>query len=480
MIYFIIKKALLLIMLILSTSINTALGEEDPVGDEIRAQDPGFGLKELTIENGGINTAIHGNGITKVVIVDQDPTSPDTYYVTCAREQANPFTTNCLSRTKGILKGEVYSQRIPFLGAPDGTIMIMDLLRSDGTANFSQFDGTISDVPGDFRDSGPNRVPDGCRFFNRSSASIFATDDRANVGSPYCRWEAGKIYYFNIRAAEAATTANPPRCTTEPVSGKLDNCSFFTSDRVQSFKWNPKAFVEFLYEKLLGRQADAEGTRYWVGAITTRDEMTPAELIDTFLSTEEFGNTKEAIALRLFGSAVGAPTQAQLNKLDRLIRGNNSAMDMAEEFYCWEEFAQSMNSGTLQMPGCVPNDNTIQSLNNINYIEKLYDAFLGRNPGPNENYWDNQLLAGMEPYRILLEFAVSGENKSNVIANPKEFPTYKEYPVYRALINSLPPSSKPRSVSNGEELSEVELIEYLLSIDSYVGPKAPTDPPQVL
>lgn len=153
------------------------------------------------------------------------------------------------------------------------------------------------------------------------------------------------------------------------------------------------AMVDRFYQATLGRDADADGKRFWMEAI--RGGRTPAEVAAYFFASDEYyarsGGTDRDWVGALYGALLGRrPDGSGLDHWVAVVRGS-SREQVAASFY------QSVESRRRR-------------------IRALYDLLLGRAPdGDGLAHWTGELLDGHD-VRLAIELASSDEYVQRAIA----------------------------------------------------------------
>ena len=171
------------------------------------------------------------------------------------------------------------------------------------------------------------------------------------------------------------------------------------------------AFVNLLYQNVLGREADATGLNTWVAQLETGTSR--AVVVRGFSESAEFKtNTNDAASAYVaaeaapFADDVYRLFQATLDRAPDLTGLENWSGRLGEGMDYTDVAAGFVNSAEFQ--------NVYGALNNAAFVTLLYNNVLGRDPdaGGLAN-WNTQLAEGMSREEVVRGFAQSGEFTAN-------------------------------------------------------------------
>ncbi|EHM01669.1 5'-nucleotidase protein [Acetobacteraceae bacterium AT-5844] len=163
-------------------------------------------------------------------------------------------------------------------------------------------------------------------------------------------------------------------------------------------------FVDTLYDKLLGRDAEAEGASYWTGQLAQGGDR--ASVLAQFASSAEAGDVRDAAAAgglmvvnyeallvgRLYD--VVLDRDADVAGFTYWTDGEKAASDIAEGMLASDEYLNGGNG----------------ALDDAGFVAGLYQDALGR-AGEAEGlaFWSSQLAAGMSRGEVVGRFITSAE-----------------------------------------------------------------------
>jgi hypothetical protein len=141
-------------------------------------------------------------------------------------------------------------------------------------------------------------------------------------------------------------------------------------------------FVDYLYEELLLRDADAEGATFWQQSLDS-GSMAPEDTIRTFLSGDEYLETVAAVA-RMYRSTVGRLPEFEgaVFWAGELRSGELSLEEIAERFL--------LSAESIGIYGSAPSDEE--------FLRTLYQLAHGREPDAEGlAFWTAELAASTRP-----------------------------------------------------------------------------------
>lgn len=238
----------------------------------------------------------------------------------------------------------------------------------------------------------------------------------------------GQIKSFVTRMYTVVLKRNPDEgglnnWTNGLKSGKMDGASlaggFICSNEFVGKNLSNEEFVKILYEAFFNRQPDLEGKAAWMSVLERGEPRT--KVLAGFVNSAEFGNlcgtygiargTMEEdgsnvynegvrnFVLRNYTKALGrnGETNGVENWCYQINKGKMSALDVAMSFFHSREFLN-------------------KNMNNNDYVECLYETFLGRaSDAQGRAYWVGQLNSGKSRDEVMEGFAYSREFK-NIMA----------------------------------------------------------------
>jgi len=147
------------------------------------------------------------------------------------------------------------------------------------------------------------------------------------------------------------------------------------------------AVVDQLYQRILGRQPDAEGRAFWAERVRT--DLTPEHLAVQLLASDEFyaksGGTAPGFVRALYRTALRRePAQREIDQRSAQLAGGTSRQAVAADVY-----------GSAESRGV--------------RVDDLYQQFLGRQPDPaGRSYWID-VLSRRQDLALALYLAASDE-----------------------------------------------------------------------
>jgi len=161
---------------------------------------------------------------------------------------------------------------------------------------------------------------------------------------------------------------------------------------------NTTEFVKQQYRDFLSREADSVGLQYWVNVLNS-GTMTKAQVIDSFLGSQEFEGTIAPIVRLYFAYFLRIPDSMGLQYWISEYSNGRSLESISDGFAASNEFQQ-----------------TYGSLTNGQFVTLLYQNVLGRNPDPvGYAYWLGQLNSGtLTQGQVMLGFSESNEYKASL------------------------------------------------------------------
>lgn len=182
------------------------------------------------------------------------------------------------------------------------------------------------------------------------------------------------------------------------------------------------AFVERLYEYVLGRKADPEGLEYWTARLKDGNS-TGAEVVYGFVFSDEFicKNTVDGAYVDILYNTClnrGADAEGRAYWISVLNKGF-SRLYVLRGFIESEEFSGICDSYGIQRGGIELWENRDMDENITAYVSRCYQIFLGRMPdAAGLNDWTGQILensyaAQNIPYGFVFSQEMGAKNLSN-------------------------------------------------------------------
>ena len=161
---------------------------------------------------------------------------------------------------------------------------------------------------------------------------------------------------------------------------------------------NTTEFVKQQYRDFLNREADPVGLQYWVNILNS-GTMTKAQVIDSFLGSQEFEGTIALIVRLYFAYFLRIPDYVGLQYWVSEFSNGRPLGSISEYFAASNEFQQ-----------------TYGSLTNGQFVTLVYQNILGRDPDPvGYAYWLGQLNSGiLSRGQMMLGFSESNEYKASI------------------------------------------------------------------
>ena len=189
---------------------------------------------------------------------------------------------------------------------------------------------------------------------------------------------------------------------------------FIVSTEFQARKLSDEQFIETMYQTFFGRSYDATGKTYWLNQI--KGGVSREKVLAGFVKSEEFSKLcADAGIERGLIMEDGKPVNAGIYQFvkrqytcclqrdgerdgmdywaSKIAKHEVSAVDMAKEFFFSTEFES-------------------KGLSDKQYVERLYETFLGRSfDEGGYAYWNDKMSRGETRREVIDEFAASEEFK---------------------------------------------------------------------
>ena len=202
-----------------------------------------------------------------------------------------------------------------------------------------------------------------------------------------------------------------------------------------------REFVKRLYEKVFGRQGDANGVNDWTNKLFT-GQTTGATTVNGFFGSTEFAekNTgNEQYVNLLYEAIFNRPADAggMQDWLDTLDTGVSRRYVLVQ-FVRSDEFAQLCADYSIQKGDLEVTENRDKNYQVTGFVNRLYRLALGRQPDAGGiNDWTGRLLSKKEtPKQVARGFIFSTE-MSNKKLNNTEFVTL----LYQVMMDREPDAS---------------------------------------
>lgn len=187
---------------------------------------------------------------------------------------------------------------------------------------------------------------------------------------------------------------------------------FIMSEEFQKRSLSDEEFIEVLYRTFFDRTADTDGREYWLSALRTGRSR--GYVLSGFVNSVEFDTLCDSFGIirgtmREDGSPCNVGirqfVERQYTKVlnragekegiafwtEEIIYGRQTPEEVGKLFFQSEEFLA-------------------RNLNDADYVEVLYETFLGRASEPEgKNFWMQKLEAGMSRSAVLEGFSQSQE-----------------------------------------------------------------------
>ncbi|MBO4494249.1 MAG: DUF4214 domain-containing protein [Clostridiales bacterium] len=194
------------------------------------------------------------------------------------------------------------------------------------------------------------------------------------------------------------------------------DCAHFFLIEAQEFLnrgLNNEDFVETLYKTFFDRGSEQAGKAFWVGELKS-GRLKREDVINGFIDSTEWCNV-----CATYGVKSGSPNaKAEF--------ASQNAIDFATRLYtcCLKRDPDpngvaywSLALTNLEQTGHTAasefftgKEFLAQRTSNVEYVERLYKTFMGRDPMPSEtSYWSGQLESGKQTRQSVLEFFGSSE-----------------------------------------------------------------------
>lgn len=206
-------------------------------------------------------------------------------------------------------------------------------------------------------------------------------------------------------------------------SGKMDGASlargFICSNEFVGKNLSNEEFVKVLYETFFNRQPDSEGKATWMSALEKGEPRT--KVLAGFVNSVEFGNLCDT-----YGIARGTMEEDGSNVYNEGVRnfvlrnytkalGRNGETNGVED-WCYQINKGKMSALDVAMSFFHSREFLNKNMNNNDYVECLYETFLGRaSDAQGKADWVRQLNSGKSRDEVMKGFAYSREFK-NIMA----------------------------------------------------------------
>ncbi len=208
-----------------------------------------------------------------------------------------------------------------------------------------------------------------------------------------------------------------------------------------------KEFIEQLYQRLLGRQAEGEGVAFWVEELAS-GRRNAADITSEFLDSPEFAARVAPIARLYFAAFDRIPDADGLRFWVEQHQAGRSVESIAAAFADSEEF-QSLFAAAEDGA----------------FLQQVYQNVLKREPDEaGTAYLLGQLEAGMERAKLLLGFAYSEEFTA------EKAEQIKVVLQYHGLVEQVPSIG---DLAQALATDPIALITQLLASDAYSGVDVP-------
>lgn len=195
--------------------------------------------------------------------------------------------------------------------------------------------------------------------------------------------------------------------------------SFISSSEFQSrfpgAQQDPTAFVNQLYQNILGRQPDPSGLAFWTGLLTNGQGDAATVLAGIAESAENVSATQSLIS---GGIWVANEQAAQVARLyDTTLGRAPDATGLAFWTGQLESGAKTLQQEAQSFVGSAEFQGKYGSLNDQSFVDQLYRNVLGRNADSSgEAFWTQQLASGaMTRAGVTVGFSESQEHQANLV-----------------------------------------------------------------
>jgi len=155
---------------------------------------------------------------------------------------------------------------------------------------------------------------------------------------------------------------------------------------------NPEEFVTQQYQDFLARNPDPGGLAFWSRQL--RAGVNPGSLVETMISTPEFGDTVAPVVRLYRAHFRRSPDFGGLQFWAGRFRNGMPLNGISSEFARSDEFAR-----------------TYGSLTNAEFVDLVYQNVLGRRADASGRaYWIDRLNGGFDRGAMMVEFSESPEN----------------------------------------------------------------------
>lgn len=175
-------------------------------------------------------------------------------------------------------------------------------------------------------------------------------------------------------------------------------------------------FIDILYKSMLGRNADAKGKSDWMNCLDAG--VSRVYIINGFAGSKEFQNMCATYGIKAGTASITEPRDRNIgvtrfvNRLYDTILGRKGEIEGVNN-WCNVITNKQMTPSQVAYEFVFSKEFTNKKLNNSDFIEILYKAFLGRNSdSAGKRDWMNILNSGKAREEVFWGFANSAEFRS--------------------------------------------------------------------
>ena len=196
------------------------------------------------------------------------------------------------------------------------------------------------------------------------------------------------------------------------VNAKSIAKSFMHSEEFLSKDLDDIDFLYVCYRAFMDREPDDDGLNYWLDRLyngTSRDEV-----IDSFVDSPEFQN--------IIGSSDGSASNSGDATTQFVKRLYQTILDREANSSGLNNWVNQIKSGAMDYKSVAMSfmhseEFVSKDLDNIDFVDTLYRAFMGREAdSEGEYYWVDKLYNGMDRDTVIASF-IDSQEFQNIINN---------------------------------------------------------------
>ena len=160
---------------------------------------------------------------------------------------------------------------------------------------------------------------------------------------------------------------------------------------------NNRLFAMQQYRDFLAREGDSGGVTFWTAAMNNGSQSR-VTMVETFFNSAEFQGQVAPVVRMYFAYFLRIPDYGGLNYWIGQFKGGQSLIAISQQFAQSPEFQI-----------------TYGSLNNSQFVDRVYRNVLGRAPDAGGlAFWTQQINSGMTRGEMMVQFSESAEYKATI------------------------------------------------------------------